>query len=350
MILKKGKRMNESIFDYSGFDCDIEQLTNDAFEQFSLAQERGITPKRLKAPIFGMWEITSKCPQNCIYCYNSSPARVEELSGRQLFDLADKILESRLFSICLTGGEPSLRREYDELVRYLCVGGISVATAISGANMTIARVKKLSRYLSTVQISLDGSTAEIHDGVRRRQGSFQDAINAIQWFVAEGVKVKISFAASKNNIDDIRRVYELCDKLNVSELRTQKLAISGRVKGHEEKVVPTDEQYKQYFDFVENHDKLKCKLAYGDPSVHITKGSKMNMVMLMRITSDGFVGITPYADIFFGNVKEKDLKDIFDDMAGAWHNPKVRECIEQGYLSTEDETVRDNLDEKIFIS
>jgi MoaA/NifB/PqqE/SkfB family radical SAM enzyme len=342
--------MENSIFEYKGFDCDIEQQTSDSFEQFALAQQEGIAPKKLKAPIFGMWEITSKCPQNCIYCYNSSPMRVEELSGRQLFDVADQIVEARLFSICLTGGEPTMRPEYDDLVRYLCVSGINVATAISGANITQPRAKMLSRYLSTVQISLDGSTAEIHDGVRRREGSYQDAINAIQWFAAEGVRVKVSFAASTKNIDDLERVYGLCDELGVSELRTQKLAISGKVKNHEDGIVPTSEQYDRYMQFINVHPKLKCKLVYGDPSVHITKGVKMDMVLLTRITSEGNVGITPYADIYFGNVKEKRLTEIFDSMVGAWNKPQVRECIIKGLLSTEDETVRDGLSKKIFIS
>ena len=339
----------DSIFDYYGFDCDIEQQTNDTFEQFALAQAQGLAPKQLKAPLFGMWEITSKCPQNCIYCYNSSPRKVSELSGRQLFDVADQILEARLFSICVTGGEPTARKEYDDLVRYLCVGGINVATATSGANMTKQRAKKLSRYLSTVQISLDGSTAEIHDGVRRRNGSFEDAVNAIRWFVEEGVKVKVSFAASAKNVDDIQKTYELCEQLGVSELRTQKLAISGKVKGHEREIAPTEEQYRRYFEFINNHEKCRCKLAYGDPSVHITKGVKLNMVMLSRITSEGYVGITPYADIYLGNVKNTRLKDIFANLSGAWNNPQIREAIEQGLLSTDDETVRDNLKEMISI-
>ncbi|SET34635.1 radical SAM/SPASM domain-containing protein [[Clostridium] polysaccharolyticum] len=342
--------IKNKLFDYAienESTKDMFDQINDVYEQFDKVKELGCVPQKLQAPLFGMWEITAKCPQNCIYCYNSSPRKADELTSKQLFDVADQIIDMKFFNMCVTGGEPTMRPEYFQLVRYLATNGVQVGTVLSGANLNSVNIKRVARYATVVQLSLDGSKAEIHDKVRRRDGSFNDVINAIKYFVSQGVAVKISFASTKYNIDDFENVYNLCNELGVSELRTQKLAVSGKVKGREGDICASEEQYRRQKEFIDSHK--KSILRYGDASVHMQHGLRTGIVLMMRITADGNVGITPYADIFFGNVKEQPLKEIFKNMASGWADTQVRKCLMDGTISTDNEIIRDNLTDKMFV-
>ena len=76
--------------------------------------------------------------------------------------------------------------------------------------MTPAKINQICEYVSMIQVSLDGSTSEIHDRVRGREGSFDEAVTTIKAFVAKGKQVKVSFATTKYNIDDLENTYKMC--------------------------------------------------------------------------------------------------------------------------------------------
>ena len=160
-------------------------------------------PEGFAAPLSIMWELTSKCKNRCIYCYNgSSPERQEQLSDRKLFELANELIEMKPFNVCLTGGEPTENNRYLDLMTLLTSSGIKVSTILSGANLDQHYFDIISKCVSVLQISLDGSRAEIHDAVRGRKGSFAEATNAIREFVSRGIEVRVSCASTGLNIDD----------------------------------------------------------------------------------------------------------------------------------------------------
>ena len=126
-------------------------------------------PEGLAAPLSIMWELTSKCKNRCIYCYNdSSPDRLEQLSDKRMLSLANEIIEMKPVNICLTGGEPTENSHYLDLMLLFASYGLKVSTILSGANLNSKYINIISKCVDTLQISLDGSCPEIHDSVRGR--------------------------------------------------------------------------------------------------------------------------------------------------------------------------------------
>jgi MoaA/NifB/PqqE/SkfB family radical SAM enzyme len=328
-IRSKSKLINICSANPEIYYKDIMSLDDEMYEQFRLAKKRGLMPEYLSGPAYMMWEITSLCPQKCIYCYNSSHQKAEELTSKQLFDVAEQIIEAKPFNVCVTGGEPTTREEYFDLLRYLSSSGILIGTILSGVNITKAKALKIASCAKAIQISLDGSKAEIHDMLRQRQGSFEDAVNAIRYFVDFGVGVNISFAATKINIEDFPKFHEFVSKLGVATIRTQKLAISGRAKENENSIRPTKEQYDEFIAYINNKSNKKglCKIEFGDPCIHIKSGLDYNLAVLARVSSTGNVGISPYFNIFFGNLKTESLHNIWEKMKNGWSNPDVIDIL-----------------------
>ncbi|QNU67064.1 radical SAM protein [Ruminiclostridium herbifermentans] len=326
---------------------DFQDSIDNWSKEFSEAIKNGMAPKSLSSPIFVLWELTGKCPQNCVYCYNGSPKKVEELTSKQLFDVADQIIEAKIFNICLSGGEPTMRPEYFHLLEYLATSGIQVGTVLSGWNIDPKRARHIAYYANTVQVSLDGSSAEIHDSIRRRTNSFNDAINAIKHFVSLGTQVNVSFAVTKDNVDDFPAVYKLCEDIGVATLRTQKLTISGKVKSNSD-FVASDKAYIRLKQYMEEYKGGKTEIVYGDPTTHVNFGKDFGMSVMARITAEGYMGISPYLDIFFGDLKEDKFKDIWESMKEGWHNQTVLNLL-NNYVMCENEVIKDAIDGKIFI-
>lgn len=328
--------------------ADLFEAVDDWQDRFVKAMGMGIAPQVLSAPVFVLWEITGKCPQNCVYCYNESPKKVEELSPQRLFQVADQLIEAKVFSICLSGGEPTMRQEYFDLLEYLTAAGIQVGTVLSGWRIDEKAARHIARFTSTVQISLDGSTSKIHDAIRRRRGSYDDAVQAIKHFVHLGVPVNVAMVITKDNVEDFTNVYRLCEELGVASLRTQKLAVSGKAKGHQEICAgdAAQERLKQSFETLNGN---KVEISYGDPTTHITFGRQFGLSVIARVTAEGYVGISPYLDIFFGGLKTEDLSDIWMRMRKGWHHPKVKDLLET-QVQCQDGRIVDSMPEAVFVS
>lgn len=304
----------------------------------------------LCAPLSIMWELTSKCKNRCLYCYNeSSPDRCDQLSPRRLFTLANEMIEMKPFHICLTGGEPTENPYYLDLMTLLTSYGMKVSTILSGANLNSKIISTVARCVDTLQISLDGSTAEIHDKVRGRKGSFDEVMYAVKTFVARGVEVRVSFASTSLNIDDFENTYYLCKELGVTSLRTQRLARVGRAAGEGGfDYYPDDKQINRLESFLLANAKNKNPMVeYAEPYLHLTTGIDVGMTTLARITSSGDVGLSPYLEAYFGNVNDEPLQNIWNRMKKGWHNPQMLEIAKK--VAVDVEHMTSPLHEKVYI-
>ena len=289
------------------------------------------------------------CPNKCIYCYNDSHnRRTQELSSKKKMEIANQLIEAGIFQVCLTGGEPLACPEYLDLLRYFRTNGVLVGSIFSGGCMTPAKINQICEYVSMIQVSLDGSTSEIHDRVRGREGSFDEAVTTIKAFVAKGKQVKVSFATTKYNIDDLENTYKLCESLGVSSFRTQKLSISGRVKGHEESIYATEKQIRRFETFIYNQRGKGIPIEFRSPAEHVQFGVKNGYAIVARINSEGLVGISPYIDAYFGDLKKESLKEIWDRMKMGWHNPEMLELAKK-MDERGNGTLIDTLEERLMI-
>ena len=312
--------------DFNMFGEDLVELEKGILK----LKERNF-PKYLTAPIFLSWEITYKCNLKCIHCYNASPRSVNELRDEELLNIADQIARMRVFSVCLSGGEPFLRwKAYIELARYLAEHGVPVATITNGWYVTEKRAKELAKYIAEAQISIDGSVPDVHDKVRGVPGSFERAVRAVKLFKKAGIKVSISTALTRFNIDDFPNVFRLCRELGVKGLRTQHLNITGKAFLND--VGPTKDQYGRLENFLENcrrsfnSKKETLPIEYGDSTLHIKVGGRVGFTMGVGITADGFLTVSPQLAFEMGNLREQTLDEAWrSGLRVAWKHPKLRE-------------------------
>jgi MoaA/NifB/PqqE/SkfB family radical SAM enzyme len=132
-------------------------------------------------PLEVIWDITYACPLRCSHCYSESGRRASrQLRGPDLLAAADAIAAMRPLGVSLAGGEPLLVDGVLEVGGRLAAAGVPVALFTSGWTLRPDTVDAVAGTFFRVSVSVDGGTAEVHDRVRGRRGSFDRAMAALE--------------------------------------------------------------------------------------------------------------------------------------------------------------------------
>jgi radical SAM protein len=170
-------------------------------------------------PLLVIWEMTQACDLKCAHCRaNSRPNRhALELSTAEAFHLIDEIAEMRVPLFVLTGGDPLKRPDLIPIVEYACRRRVRTSLTPSATPLltrdTIFRLKESG--LMRLALSLDASTAEMHDGFRGVPGSYQQTLNAVQWCHEAELPVQVNTTVSRYNLSDLDNMIELLRSVRV---------------------------------------------------------------------------------------------------------------------------------------
>lgn len=191
------------------------------------------------------WEVTKGCNLRCIHCRATATelASPTDLSTPKALDIITQISEFGNPILVLSGGEPLYRPDIFQLARYGTDRGLRVALATNGTLVTkeIAR-KIVDSGVQRVSISLDGSTAEIHDTFRGIPGAFDAAIYGFKNLKELGMSVQINMTIARHNAAQLPDVLDMVRGLGADALHTFLLVPVGcGVDIATEQMVPPDE-------------------------------------------------------------------------------------------------------------
>ncbi|HYO57745.1 radical SAM protein [Archangium sp.] len=131
-------------------------------------------------PLSINWDVTYACPLRCAHCYSESGRRASrQLSLDDMFRVADALISLRPGSIQFSGGEPLLVKDLFQVAGRVSQAGIPVALYTSGWLLERKMLPDILRIFSRIHISVDGTTAKVHDSIRSRPGSFERAMHAL---------------------------------------------------------------------------------------------------------------------------------------------------------------------------
>ncbi|MFD3533718.1 radical SAM protein [Streptomyces sp. NPDC058664] len=138
-------------------------------------------------PLEVLWDITYACPLRCTHCYSESGRRpARRLSADDMLRAADAILDLGTQAVCLAGGEPLLVPELFAVAERFTAAGVPVSLFTSGWTLDRSSAGAVVEAFSGVNVSLDGATAEVHDRIRGRRGSFDRAVTALELLTEAG--------------------------------------------------------------------------------------------------------------------------------------------------------------------
>ncbi|ESQ21091.1 MAG: putative Fe-S oxidoreductase [uncultured Acidilobus sp. CIS] len=195
-------------------------------------------------PLLVFWETTKACLLACIHCRANAITRPlpGELSHAEALDLIRQVAEfGRPYPVLvLTGGDPLMRSDLWELVEEARSLGIPVAMAPSPSRQLLENVDNIVREgVSAVSISIDHPDPEVHDRIRRYQGSWEAATTAVRELLRRGVSVQVNTAVMRSTVRGLPGMARLLRELGIRTWEVFYLVPVGRA-GAEEDLSPAE--------------------------------------------------------------------------------------------------------------
>ncbi len=172
-----------------------------------------------EAPLRVYWELTRACDLACRHCRAEAiPCRdPEELTIVEGFRLLDQLAEfsSPAPHVILTGGDPLKRPDFLALVEHAVAAGLPVSVAPSATGLlTREKIRALrAAGVEAMSLSLDGSIAGRHDGLRGIPGTFVRTVAAIRDVLDAGIPLQINTLVTDETFADLRDIHRLVSSL-----------------------------------------------------------------------------------------------------------------------------------------
>jgi MoaA/NifB/PqqE/SkfB family radical SAM enzyme/ubiquinone/menaquinone biosynthesis C-methylase UbiE len=149
----------------------------------------------------------NSCNLTCGHCLvRSSPRGEAGLSSDAWRSLIDQALAMGVDRFYITGGEPFVRSDMPELVRYITEAKrtelilLTNATLLAGSRA--ARLEGLNPELVKFQVSLDGATPQVNDPIRGA-GSFRATVEGLRELTRRGFAVTVTTVATPANLEEL---------------------------------------------------------------------------------------------------------------------------------------------------
>ena len=157
-------------------------------------------------PISGTFELTPRCNFNCSFCYVHLKEKDiskygQELTGKQWIEIAKQAKDEGTTWLCITGGEPLLHPDFEEIYTTLAKMGFFITLQTNGYLIKDKYIKIFEDYPPRgIKITLYGVSDETYQNVCRKENT-----------ELEGIRVEENIEKSK--IEEIK--YFINNPINI---------------------------------------------------------------------------------------------------------------------------------------
>ena len=302
----------------------------------------------LQPPFLIALNLTKRCNLACDHCYLDAQilkeGSTDELSSNDVKALLDDIAAlSPECMVVLTGGEPLLRRDIEDLASHAAGLGLMVVIGSNGITLSAQRVRSLKAAgVSGIGLSIDSLDPEAHDAFRGRKGAWLKTMQAIDACRKEGLVFQVHFSVTDKTAGEIDDMIAFARETGALVLNVFFLVCTGRGEKYTD---ISAENYEMVLRKVaaaahrENKLMVRAKCAPHfkrialemDPDWPITAahgydaGGCLAGTRYARVTPEGNVTACPYMDASVGNVREESFSTLWHEapMFKAMRAPKL---------------------------
>jgi len=182
-----------------------------------------------KKPVV-VYNCTRRCNLKCVHCYSSSADidYEDELTTDEAKAMIDSLVRLGAPVILFSGGEPLMRKDLPELMKYSRDAGLRVVISTNGTMLTNEFLTIANDIgLSYIGVSLDG-LREVNDKFRGVEGAFDKALDGIRRTMKHGIKAGLRFTINKRNAQEIDGIFDLMAEERIPRICFYHLVYSGR--------------------------------------------------------------------------------------------------------------------------
>jgi len=288
------------------------------------------------APWEVMIEVEPKCNFNCKFCFNNisfskENRNIKRFSTDYVKKIIDNIVKVDIKIIRFTGGEPLLRKDIFELIKYAKDKGLETRLNTNCSLINQKNVKKLKGIIDNVLIPIESYDHKKEAKITGYAFSLDKKIKAINLLKDIVVsKIRVGTVAIKENILNFDKLAEFVFNLPIDEWELYRPISVSKKDNLDSKLI------KVLVDKIINLRKKINKpifIANALPFCSIKDLNKINSISKGALFDDGYTRlvIDPRNFVkphYFMNEKIGDPLDILN----AWQSPFIKKMRNLEYL------------------
>lgn len=277
-----------------------QEKINDVIHILTELEAKGFENEHINYPQeHGMYVyLTNRCNQRCSHCYMyAGEKKEEELSTIEIQNLLSDFSTYGGKVVTFTGGEATLRKDFNKIVRVAKERGLIVGVLSNGILWSQEFVDKNSKYIDEVQISIDGYDSESYKVVRGTD-TFYEALNTVERLLNVGIRVTVAITPLIDTLIGNENKYISFAKGLIEKYKDKEFFVKFNTELLNGRMVnPTDEENKQYKKSIQN---IKKACMSNSDEEGFALDHRNNTVF----NNCGYGGITVASngDIFFCNL------------------------------------------------
>ncbi len=293
--------------------------------------------------------LTKRCNLACAHCYmdaetlkygGENELTTEEVRGL-LEDVAGRSTETM---VVLTGGEPLMRGDLEELVAHGTALGLSMVVGTNGVALTDKRVQSLKAAGAMgAGISVDSLDPEKHDAFRGLPGAWEKTLNGIEACKRHDLSFQIHFSVTESNAGEVSAMIDFARASGARVLNVFFLVCTGRGESMSDISPITYERVLNQLVAAQEQSqdlliRARCaphykRIAYQrNPGSTLTRaagyegGGCLAGIHYCRITPEGGVTACPYIPEEEGSIRDMKFWDIWNQSPTfqSLRNPKLQ--------------------------
>lgn len=303
-------------------------------------------PACARAPMGLLAELTHRCPLQCPYCSNPLElTRVaEELTTAQWQEVMRQAGEIGVLQLHLSGGEPCVRQDLEEILDSAVQAGLYTNLITSGVTLTRERLEGMvKRGLDHVQLSIQDVDPANADKLSGYKGGSQKKHEVAKWIKELGLPLTLNAVVHRHNISSLPAIIDYAVEMGAGRLEVAHTQYYAWALKNRAALIPTREQFLETVKYVdEARERLKGILVF-DFVVHDHYAVRPKPCMggwgrsLVTITPSGKVlpchAAETIAWLQHDNIRDRKLGDIWVNGAAfeayrgtSWMKEPCRSC------------------------
>jgi MoaA/NifB/PqqE/SkfB family radical SAM enzyme len=188
-------------------------------KSYALVSISILNSKPYSGPFVGTIIPTYRCNLKCEMCNLWKIKDNRDMTYEEIKDIADSFKEIGTPAISLCGGEPTLRKDLVDIIKYIKNNDMLVHLCTNGTLLTKTYSKKLIESgLDAVSISLDGSLPYIHENIRGMKGSYRSTMRGLRNLTSYNkdgsLEIDVVSVVSEHNVSDLENLIKLVSMFN----------------------------------------------------------------------------------------------------------------------------------------
>lgn len=222
-------------------------------------------PNKL-VPYAVLAELTHRCPLQCPYC--SNPVELERVAGEMKtadwIRVMDEAVDMGVLHIHFSGGEPTARKDLEELIAHASKIGLYSNLITSAVLLSEERIQKFADLgLDHVQISFQDSTPELSDFISGYKNGLEKKKQAARWVRRADLPLTVNAVMHRHNLHHLEDMIQMAVDLDAERIEVAQVQYYAWALRNRAAFLPTREQLDEAVRIVEeSRERLKGVLAF----------------------------------------------------------------------------------------